>query len=95
MLWQAGVRNVCAPLPNLGEADREPGPALGVAILLVPLTFGLTRLDEEPFRDRGPRDLREGAWGCRPSQGTPLVVGHAEPGPGPLAVPALNQHQRD
>ena len=49
MLWQAGVRNVFAPRLNVGKADREPGPALGAAILLGPLTFGRTRLDEEPL----------------------------------------------
>ena len=46
MLPQIGVQNVWASLPNFGEAGREPGPVLGAAVLLVPLTFGLTLLDE-------------------------------------------------
>jgi len=32
VLLQAGVRNMCASLPNVGEADRELGPALGAAV---------------------------------------------------------------
>ena len=53
MLLQTGVRNVCAPLLNVEEADREQRPALGAVVLLMLLTFGRTRLDEWPLR--GPQ----------------------------------------
>ncbi len=45
-LWQTRIRNAFASLTNVGETDCEQGPALGAAFLLVPLTFGLTLLDE-------------------------------------------------
>ena len=57
MLLQTDVRNVCTPLPNVGEADREQEPALRAVVLPMLLTFGRTQLDEWPLRDRSSRDL--------------------------------------